>query len=260
MLFDLRSRSRRTLVRVVYIGLAVLIGLGLVGFGIGGGFGSGGIFSAASENNEGSSGASFAAQVAKYRKLTQKQPTNPAAWEGLTKALLHEAGPQVENGLSQKGREIYKEAGAAWQSYLALNPKQPNTELAQLMLNVYGTEGLNEPTQAIQAVQVAIAAQPNRSALYQQLALYAYKAKDARTGDLASAKAVSLAPPSQQARVRTELAEIKANPSGEKTYTTTSKGKTFAVKKATNGTFTGTAVTPAPAPPGGSTTTSTTKK
>ena len=37
MLFDLRGRHRRRAVKVIYIGLALLIGVGLVGFGIGGG-------------------------------------------------------------------------------------------------------------------------------------------------------------------------------------------------------------------------------
>src|SRR5436309_15253651 len=94
MLFDLRGRGRRRTVRVIYIGLALLIGLGLVGFGIGGGFGGGGLLTAAS-NNEGSSGATYASQIKKYRKLTQQQPSNTAAWEGLTKALLHEAGNEA---------------------------------------------------------------------------------------------------------------------------------------------------------------------
>ena len=62
MLFDLRGRGRRATVRVIYIGLAVLLGVGLVGFGIGGGFGGGGLLSAAT-NNEGGRSASFAKQV-----------------------------------------------------------------------------------------------------------------------------------------------------------------------------------------------------
>ena len=41
MLFDLRGRGRRRMVRLIYTGLALLMGVGLVGFGIGGGFGGG---------------------------------------------------------------------------------------------------------------------------------------------------------------------------------------------------------------------------
>src|SRR6476619_4842552 len=149
MLFDLRGRGRRRAVRIIYTGLALLIVLALVGFG--GGFGGGGLLNAAS-NNEGSSSASFASQIKHYRKLTQTQPSNVAAWEGLTKALLHEAGGSAyvsESGeVSSKGKELLRQAAQAWTSYIALNPPKPNTELAQLMVtHVYNEQGLNEPAQ-----------------------------------------------------------------------------------------------------------------
>ena len=46
MLFDLRSRGRRRTVQVVYLGLAVLMGGGLVLFGVGAGNGIGGLLNA----------------------------------------------------------------------------------------------------------------------------------------------------------------------------------------------------------------------
>ena len=45
MLFDLRSRGRRRTVQAVYLGLALLMGGGLVLFGVGAGNGNGGIAS-----------------------------------------------------------------------------------------------------------------------------------------------------------------------------------------------------------------------
>ena len=48
-----------------------------------------------------------------------------------------------------------------------------------------------------------------------------------RLGDLASAKAIALAPAEDRARLKTALAEVKANPSGEKNATTTVNGKTY---------------------------------
>jgi hypothetical protein len=257
MLFDLRGRGRRRTVRVVYIGLALLIGVGLVGFGIGGGFGGGGILSAANEN-EGGTSASFANQIKKYRKLTQQQPTNAAAWEGLTKALLHEAGGASQNGLTPRGKELYEQAAQSWTSYIALNPRKPNSELAQLMLPVYSEEGLNRPADAVAVLQLVVAARPTSAALWAQLAEFAYRAHNTRVGDLASAKAVALAPATERKRVKNELAEVKANPSGEKVYTTTTNGKTYAVKKAPNGAFTGTEIKTTPQP--ASTATTTTKK
>src|ERR1700716_2191814 len=100
MLFDLRGRGRRRTVRVIYMGLALLMGVGLVGFGIGGGFGGGGLLNAAS-NNEGAGSASFSSQIKKYKKLTTQQPTNISAWENLTRAQLHEAGGEAYVSNSQ---------------------------------------------------------------------------------------------------------------------------------------------------------------
>src|SRR6266576_336000 len=169
MLFDLRGRGRRRTVRVIYIGLALLIGLGLIGFGIGGGFGGGGLLTAAS-NNEGSGSASFASQIKKYRKLTQQQPSNLAAWEGLTKALLHEAGGEAYTSRSgqvtSKGRELFAQASQAWSSYLALNPPKPNVELAQLVVTIYAEGGLNEAAKAVQALQIVVAERKTSAALW----------------------------------------------------------------------------------------------
>jgi hypothetical protein len=244
MLFDLRGRGRRRTVRVVYIGLALLIGVGLVGFGIGGGFGGGGILSAASEN-EGASKASFASKVKKYQKLTREQPGNAADWEELTKALLGETGGS-QGGLSNREKELFQEASQSWSSYLALNPRQPSVALASEMVRVYGVEGLNQPAQAVQALQIVVAARPTSASLWAALAEYAYKASNRRIGDLAATKAVALAPASARTSLQRELAEVKTNPSGEKTYTTTTNGKTYALKKAGNGTFTGSEVPTTP--------------
>lgn len=232
MLFDLRGRGRRRVVKVIYIGLALLFLLGFVGFGVGGGFGGTGILSALSKE-ENSGNASYSSQIKKDRKLTERQPNNVGAWEALAKALLHEVGSQEDvtaNGLNAKGKELYNQASQAWTSYIALHPPKPNTELAQLMESAYGEEGLNEPAKEVEVLQIAVAARPTDAALYAQLAEYAYKAKNESLGDLASEKAVSLAPASERTHLKEELAEVKNNPSGEKTYTTTTNGKTYTGK------------------------------
>ena len=110
------------------------------------------------------------------------------------------------------------------------------------METVYSEAGLNEPAKAVEVLQVVVAAKPTDAALYAQLAEYAYKAKNTRVGDLASEKAVSLAPAVDRKRVKDELAEIKANPSGEKTVTTTTNGKTYTGKVNSKGELQGTEV------------------
>ncbi len=231
--------------RVIYTGLAVLMGAGLVLFGIGTGFGGGGFLNAASQN-EGSGGASYADQIKKYRKQTQQQPQNIAAWAALTKAQLHEAGGEAyvttAGTPTAKGRELYKEAAQSWERYIALNPPKPDPEVAQQMVRIYDQEGLNEPAKAVTVLQLVVSERPNSAALYAALAVNAYRAHNVRIGDLATAKAVALAPNEQRTRLRNELAEAKKNPSGEQTFTTTTNGKTVVVKKAANGTYTGKAL------------------
>ena len=245
MLFDLRGRGRRRTVQVIYVGLAIIFLLGFVGLGVGGGFGSGGIFSAFT-NSEGSGGTSYSAQVAKYKKLTTQQPTNVAAWEALLQAQLHEAGGEAfvtRTGVTSKGKELFAQIATSWKRYLALNPAQPNASLAKEVLQVFGEEGLNDPASAVQVLQIIVAAEPNSTHYYSFLADYAYKSHNTRVGDLASAKAISLAPAAQRQRLKTELAALKKNPTGATTPETavaTTNGKTFTVKSGGNGTYTGT--------------------
>lgn len=252
MLFDLRGRGRRTTVRIIYIGLAVLLGVGLVGFGIGGGFGGGGLFTAATERT-GSGGASFSNQIKKYEKTTRVQPTNVAAWEKLTLATLHESGGEAyvnaRTGTpTPKGRQLLGRAARSWERYLALSPSKPNVELAKLMAQrVYTTEGLNQPASAVQALQIVVAAEPTSVSWYSQLAAYAYKAKNTRVGDLAAAKAVSLAPASERKRLEQDLASVKKSPEGE-TLTTKTNGTTYTGKLNSEGEVHATAVKTTPPP------------
>jgi hypothetical protein len=243
MLFDLRGRGRRRTVQIIYVGLAAIFLLGFVGLGVGGGFGSGGIFSAFT-NKEGSGGASFSAEVSRFEKMTRQQPANAEAWEKLVAAQLHEAGGEAystRSGVTSKGKELFARISGAWERYLALNPPKPNVLLAKEVLRIYGEEGLNQPASAVQVLQIIVAAEPTNAAYYSQLALYAYKAKNTRVGDLAAEKAVSLAPAAQRQRLQTELAALKKNPGGlPEAATATTNGKTFTVKSGANGTYTGT--------------------
>lgn len=244
MLFDLRGRGRRRTVQVVYITLAVIFGLGFVGLGVGGGFGSSGIFSAFT-GEKGSGGVSHSSEIARYERLTKQQPTNAAAWEKLLQAQLHEAGGEAytsrAGGVTSKGKELYAQIANSWTRYLALTPGHPNVPLAKEMLLIFSEEGLNDPAQAVQVLQVIVAAEPNSAHYYSFLAAYAYKAHNIRVGDLAAAKAVSLAPAARRTRLKTELAALRKNPNGTEGAAGTTNGGASTVTGA------GSATTPAPA-------------
>src|SRR6266700_3024030 len=87
MLFDLRSRGRRRTVQAVYLGLAVLMGGGLVLFGVGAGNGVGGLLNAFTGNGSGNAQSQVVSQQEKAAlKQTRLNPTDPAGWHALVLA------------------------------------------------------------------------------------------------------------------------------------------------------------------------------
>jgi hypothetical protein len=122
------------------------------------------------------------------------------------------------------------------------------------MAAVFGEEGLNEPAAEVQVLQLVVAARPTSASLYASLAAYAYRAHNVRVGDLASAKAVALAPLAEQPRLKKALAALKKSPTAGETETATSQsGQPYLVKRGANGSIrakpaaTSTSSTPAPA-------------
>ncbi len=212
MLFDLRSRGRRTTVRVVYGGLALLFAFAFVGIGVGTGFGSS--FNVGELFNGESSGKTYGAEVSKAQKRTQREPNSAAAWAALTEAQLHQSSEseysnQSNGGFTTKGKLLIGKMQRSWERYLALETKNPSPQLAHKMINVLGEGGAENAAAEVQALQIVIASQPPSAALYSELAQYAYQANNKRQGDLAGEKAVALAPKSEQARLRGELATLK---------------------------------------------------
>jgi hypothetical protein len=226
MLFDLRRRGRRRTVKIIYTGLAVLIGVGLVGFGIGTGVNGGGVVNAVSENNKGGGTPTFQKQMAEAVKRTRQNPNDAAAWAALTEAQLHEASvapyyDQTTGHYTAQGKELLEKIYSSWNRYLALEPTNPSANLAQKVLPVLDEEGLNQPAAAVRALQIVIPAREPSAALYSALAENAFKAKNVGLGELATKKAVELAPPSQRKVVKEELEYRKAKALGSSSPVTT---------------------------------------
>jgi hypothetical protein len=211
MLFDLQSRGRRTVVKVVYGGLALLLGGGLLLFGVGTGTGGNGFFDLFKNG-----GTAPTSQVSAAEKRADRavrvNPKNAAAWAALARYRYQDAGfggnyDQQQQTFTESGKDELGRAIQAWQRYLALKPEHPDPNLARLMSIAYST-GLNDPASAASTFEIVTNAQPN-AANFGQLAQLAYTAGQIRKGDLASAKAVALAPKAQRAGVKRQLATAK---------------------------------------------------
>ena len=216
MLFDLRSRGRRRTVQVVYLGLAVLMGGGLVLFGVGTGGSGGGLLNAFTGN--GSSGAQsqvISAQETAALRLTKLHPTDPAAWSALVGARYESASSNSANynsttgTFTASGKKELAATTAAWQRYVQLT-KSPDPNLAILAARAYGAIGqyANEAT----AWEIQTLASPNEAKGYECLAVSAYAAKQTRKGDLALAKALTLVPKLSRTTLKSQIEAAKTSP------------------------------------------------
>lgn len=212
MLFDLRGRGRRRTVQVIYLGLALILGGGLVLFGVGTGSGNGGLLNAfgGGSNNQ-SSIISSAEKTA--LKQTQKNPTDPAAWAALETARYQNASSSGFNSATgtytTAGKKELAKATAAWQKYLALT-KNPGNDLAIFAGNAYGA--LGDYANSAAAWEVATQSDASSVKSFECLAMTAYAAQQTRKGDLAAAKAASMVPKASRKTITSQIALAKTQP------------------------------------------------
>ncbi|MEI6664128.1 MAG: hypothetical protein WCL20_07500 [Actinomycetes bacterium] len=213
MLFDLRAKGRRRFVKAVYVFLAILIGGGLVFFGIGGS-GTGLLDAGGSGNN--SSGNSYDSQAVKAEKAAAKPGVTPAVasaqLSNATRLRFQAAGAGFDansGAYTTDGQTQLKLAAADWQRYLATVKGQPDVSLAKLMAQAYAVGALTQPKQAVEAWQIVAAAEPG-SAAYAQLAINAYLGNMNEIGDQAASRALEGLPPAQQTTLKGEFKQAKA--------------------------------------------------
>jgi tetratricopeptide (TPR) repeat protein len=209
MLFDLRGRGRRRAVQGIYLSLAILMGGGLVLFGVGGAT-SGGLLDAFKSG----SGSTSVSQVFKKRldaaqASVKARPSDPRAWAELTRVRFQQAGSgdgfdQNQGVFTDKGKAELSQAGAAWDKYLTLT-KKPDGNLATLMVQGFGPSGLDNPDKAVGAMEIVLDNRQATGPLYVQLAALAYQAGQTRKAELASKKALELTPKDSQEQVKAQL-------------------------------------------------------
>ena len=208
MLFDLKGRRRRV-VQGTYLMLAILMGGGLVLFGIGGDV-SGGLFDAFSDRS--SSGNSLVEdRIEENEDKVQANPKDKAALQALVRDWYQLANDEADPNTRQyteEGLERLGEADVAWQGYLQA-VKKPEPSLASLMVQAYGA--LNQPADAAEAAEIVATSDPNAQA-YLQLVTYAAAAGQDRKADLAGQKAIELAPKDQRSTVKTLVEQAKQQP------------------------------------------------
>ena len=213
MLFDLQGKRRRV-VQATYLTLAILMGGGLVFFGIGSDV-QGGLSDAFSGGGGGDGGNSaLEKRIERNDKKVAAGPATPAA-EAARKALVRDyyqlavsKTSSEDQSFSDDAKADLRKAAAHWSAYLKSEPEKVDASLANVALQVFGPLALNKPKDAQEAARV-IAETRNNTNAYLNLVQYAALAGDTRTANLAAEKAVDLAPPDQRKEVKAQAEELK---------------------------------------------------
>ena len=215
MLFDLRSRGRRTTVRGVYLALAILMGGGLILFGVGTGVSGGGLLNAFSNGGGSNPGAVVSSAEKNAIKATRARPTDPSAWAQLVQARFTASG---ENGnfnartgtFTASGRREINGSISAWQRYLQLTGGKDPNSIAVLAARAYAL--LANYSGEASAWEVETLTSPSAVKGYECLAASAYAAKQTRKGDLALNKVLTLVPKAQRALLKAQIQQAKTQP------------------------------------------------
>jgi tetratricopeptide (TPR) repeat protein len=216
MLFDLRSAGRRRTVKGVYLGLALLMFVGFVGFSVGSSGLSGGIVDAITGSNSGgstdnSSEQRLASQVRTADAKAKAAASDPTAWKDLAQARLRYANvganfDPASSNYTAAGKRQLTAAGTAWDKYIALKPATPDESVARQMIQAY--IALGQPDKAVSTQEVLTQVDPTQQT-FSNLAILAYQAGNLRTGDLAAGKAIDMAPADAKKDLKTQLDGIK---------------------------------------------------
>jgi hypothetical protein len=213
MLFDLRGRRRRA-VQATYLTLAVLMGGGLVLFGIGGDV-SGGLFDAFSDRSgSGSASEDLEERIDNREERLKANPQSEATLKALIRDYHALAGAQLPAGggpYPDEAKDELRQAGEYWQRYLQVEDGEPDSSLARLAVAIYDPTALNEPEQGAAAMRI-VAEAGNDFESYLALVQLSAAAGDKRTANLAADKAVDLAPKRLKKQVREQAKVLKTPP------------------------------------------------
>jgi hypothetical protein len=215
MLFDLRSRRRRGAVKVIYLCLALLMGGGLVLFGVGTGNGNGGLLNGLSGSGGGGGGNSIAAQqVRSALKAVKADPRSASAWGSLVQAYWADANqsPNLNSStgvFSATGQRLLRDTTSAYQRYVSL-ARSPNPDVTVLGARAYVI--LRNWPAAANAWEAVAAAERASPSPFECMALTAYAAGQTDKGNLAYQKAVSLFPKVSRFELTQQLKAAKADP------------------------------------------------
>lgn len=196
MLFDLGGKRKR-FIQVIYVMLALLLGGGLVLFGIGGDA-NGGLLDAVGlgSNSDGAEeNPTYEKQIDDANAALATNPADEAALLKLARYQFLSGQASVETDettgqqtLTEDALNRFTASVEAWNTYLETKPKSPDDDVASLMVQAYQSViDLSDPLaeeqldELVATAQVVADARPSLGT-YQDLLSFAYIAGQDRVG------------------------------------------------------------------------------
>lgn len=206
MLFDLQG-PRKTAVKVIYLGLAILMAGGLVLFGIGSNV-QGGI---ADVFGSKSSADAARDQVNTYSKSVSANPDDVSALSKLIAARYALAGDESnfnpdDGTFSEEGKQQLELAKDDWTTYKKKTGEKASLTTANYAVSVY--LGLQDAKGATTVQEYITEREPN-SANYLALMLYASYAGNQLAATGAEQRALALASKDEKQEVEDQIKQIK---------------------------------------------------
>lgn len=209
MLFDIRGRRKR-FIQVIYVFLALLLGGGLVLFGIGGDANGGLGDLLGIGSNSGSGGSTeFNDEVDSAQTTLETDPENSAALLSLARYSYLNGQQSLEIDPEQNTQVVTDEARSdfetsidAWERYLKANKGKPDPSVATLVFRAYTTVAFDSTSpvtiqrrlDGAQNAAAVIAEERPGPTSYLDLASLAYLAGDTKTADKAAKQALASLP------------------------------------------------------------------
>lgn len=241
MLFDLQSPGRRAAVKVIYATLAVLLGGGLLFFGIGSDATGGLLDALGIRDSENDASKIYADEIATAQAALKKDPQNEAARLDLVSLYIQRGNQQLEvnqqTGQSTATPEAatsYNLAADQWDLYLKSEPKNPDSGLALQLANSFflmaqsassATDARVDVGNAAEAQQVAADENPTVGNL-NSLAVYLLYAGDFAAADTVISQAIAKAPGADRKDLQKQFDQVeKSARAFEKQVVTESKAQ-----------------------------------
>jgi len=224
MLFELGGKRKR-FIQVIYVFLALLLAIGLVGLGIGGSA-NGGIFDALGLTDSGSSGSTqFDDQIDNANEKLQADPEDTQALLTLARYQYLKGQQSLETDdqgqptvVTDDSISAWEDATDAWERYLDSLAKgdKANADVAGLITQAYSGLAQTEDDPQVftrqfengaEAAFIVAEARPSVNS-WLQAAAFAYYSGDAKKGEEAGKKALAEANQADRQAVNQQLEQL----------------------------------------------------